>query len=604
MTPENEKESLLKQGISSPYLYDALAWVLAIPLAEAIRFEFIFADLNLLFTATLVPIAVILQWLLGTATHLYRKGNILGSFEELRTLTTTVILVGSVMLVPVVLVGPQLHFSRGALVIAVPIALIAMAGTRYLSRSGNEKKILRMQVAEPVIVFGAGPMAAHLVDQLLTDPESPLHPVAILDETGMNHYRYIRTVPVLGTLSDLAKVAKNHDAKILLVAVPHINSDLDKLVTKTAAAAGIEVRVFPTLQRTLVFTRTSTMTALRGVPIEELIQRNQVETKVADIAGYVRGGRVLVTGAGGSIGSELCLQLSKFNPEELIMLDRDETGLQHTQLKVRGNGLLDTPEVVLGDIRDQDAMMDLFERRRPDVVFHTAALKHLPMLEQYPQEAWKTNVLGTRNVLGAARHTGVGTFINISTDKAANPTSVLGLSKKYAEMLTAWYANETEGSYLSVRFGNVIGSRGSMLPTFISLLEERRPITVTHPDVTRYFMTIPEACQLVIQAGGIGRRAEVLILDMGDPIKIMDIVEKMVELSGLPAEIVYTGLRSGEKLHEDLVGQSEELERPFHPKIMHTLSLPLAPHELDLGSWKSVVNGRSLGFSQGLGAVG
>ncbi|XBH22164.1 nucleoside-diphosphate sugar epimerase/dehydratase [Jonesiaceae bacterium BS-20] len=560
--------------------------------------------MNFLITLILVPAAVVLQWVLGAVTHLYRAGNIRGSFEELRTLTVTVMLVGSAVLIPILVVGPRMGVSRGAVMISVPLALIAMAGVRYVTRAGMEKKILKMQVAEPVIIFGAGPMAVHLVDQLLTDPESPLHPVAILDETEFNHYRYIRTVPVLGTLQDLDQVAREHEAKVLLIAIPHIDRELHCQILKTASALGIEVRVFPTLQRALIHTRTAATSTLRGVPIEDLIQRRQVETQVANIAGYVRGQRVLVTGAGGSIGSELSLQLSKFNPSELIMLDRDETGLQHTQLKVRGNGLLDTDEVVLADIRDENAMMELLARRQPDVVFHTAALKHLPMLEQYPQEAWKTNVLGTRNVLEAARNAGVGTFINISTDKAANPTSVLGLSKKYAEMLTAWYANEFQGSYLSVRFGNVIGSRGSMLPTFISLIEERRPLTVTHPDVTRYFMTIPEACQLVIQAGGIGRKAEVLILDMGDPIKIMDIVDKMIDLSGQPVEIIFTGLRSGEKMHEDLVSFTEELARPFHPKIMHTRALPLAPADLDLGAWKSLVLGRALAVDSELEATG
>ena len=321
--------------------------------------------------------------------------------------------------------------------------------------------------------------------------------------------------------------------------------------------------------------------------IEDLIGRHPVDTNVELIAGYITGKRVLVTGAGGSIGSELCRQLSKFGPSELIMLDRDETGLQMAQLGTSGHGLLDTKDVVLADIREGATLEELFAERQPEVVFHAAALKHLPMLEQYPDEAWKTNVLGTLNVLQAARSVGVSTFVNISTDKAANPTSVLGHSKRVAEKLTAWMGEETGMRYLSVRFGNVIGSRGSMLPTFRALIEAGGPITVTHPEVTRYFMTIPEACQLVIQAGGIGRSGEILILDMGEPVSILDVAQRMIAMSGKNIEIVFTGLRHGEKLHEVLVGDREDLERPFHPKVSHTSADSISPERLDKAGWEA-----------------
>lgn len=246
--------------------------------------------------------------------------------------------------------------------------------------------------------------------------------------------------------------------------------------------------------------------------------------------------------------------------------------------------------MVLADIRDSEALTRIFEERRPEVVFHAAALKHLPMLEQYPDEAWKTNVLGTLNVLRAAQAVGVDTFVNVSTDKAANPTSVLGHSKRVAEKLTAWMAEQTGVRYLSVRFGNVIGSRGSMLPIFRALIEAGGPVTVTHPEVTRYFMTIPEACQLVIQAGGIGRPGEVLILDMGEPVRILDVARRMIAQSGKHIEIVFTGLRHGEKLHEELVGEGEGDERPFHPKIAHAHVDTLDPAHLDHQGWIARMN--------------
>lgn len=295
----------------------------------------------------------------------------------------------------------------------------------------------------------------------------------------------------------------------------------------------------------------------------------------------LRGRRVLVTGAGGSIGSELCRQIMRFEPAELIAVDRDETALQQAQLAISGHGLLDTREVVLADIRDADAIVEIFLERRPDVVFHAGALKHLPMLEQYPREAWKTNVLGTLNVLRASQLVDVDTFVNISTDKAANPTSVLGHSKRLAERLTAWFGATTGKGYVSVRFGNVLGSRGSMLPLFASLLEQGKPLTVTHPDATRYFMSIAEACQLVIQAGAFGRAGEVLILDMGEPVRILDVARQMIERSGRDVEIVFTGLRAGEKLHEELIGTGERAHRPVHPRVSHAIVPPLDPTTAD-----------------------
>jgi len=326
----------------------------------------------------------------------------------------------------------------------------------------------------------------------------------------------------------------------------------------------------------------SSTSDLRDVSVEDIVGRRPVDTDVESIADYVRGRRVLVTGAGGSIGSELCRQLSRFAPAELMMLDRDETALQSVQVTLSGHGLLDTRDVVLADIRDATALTTIFRARRPEVVFHAAALKHLPMLEQYPAEAWQTNVMGTLNVLEAAAAVDVETFVNISTDKAANPTSVLGRSKRLAERLTAGAAEKSGRRYLSVRFGNVLGSRGSMVPLFRDLIATGRPLTVTHPDATRFFMTIPEACHLVIQAGAIGGPGEALILDMGEPVKILDVAERMIALSGRDVDVVFTGLRPGEKLHEELNGVGEDDVRPVHPLISHATVPPLDASDLDV----------------------
>ncbi len=306
---------------------------------------------------------------------------------------------------------------------------------------------------------------------------------------------------------------------------------------------------------------------VRDIDIPDLLGRRQIDTDIASIAGYLTGQRVLVTGAGGSIGSELCRQISQWKPAELIMLDRDESALHGVQLSIEHRAMLDSPNVVLADIRDGDRIREIFAERRPQVVFHAAALKHLPMLEQYPAEAVKTNIWGTLTVLEAAQAVGVERFVNISTDKAANPISVLGYSKRIAEGLTAAVAAEAEGTFLSVRFGNVLGSRGSVLTAFAAQIASGGPVTVTHPDVTRYFMTVNEAVELVIQAAAMGSRGEALVLDMGKPVSIDEVARHLIELSGEDIAVEYTGLRDGEKMHEDLFSSGEPDRRPVHPLV-------------------------------------
>jgi FlaA1/EpsC-like NDP-sugar epimerase len=272
------------------------------------------------------------------------------------------------------------------------------------------------------------------------------------------------------------------------------------------------------------------------------------------------------------------------------MLDRDESALHAVELSIYGQGLLDSDRTVLVDIRDSAALHKVVEQCRPDVIFHAAALKHLPLLERFPTEALKSNVYGTLNVLDAAAAVGVSHFVNISTDKAANPASALGHSKRLAELLTSWYSREhSDARYLSVRFGNVLGSRGSVLHAFAAQIDAGGPVTVTDPEVTRYFMTIPEACQLVIQAGAIGRPGEALVLDMGAPVKILDVAKRMIAMSGQVVEVVITGLREGEKLHEDLFDTGETDTRPVHELISHVTVPPLDPSVIEDELWPRLV---------------
>jgi len=558
---------------------DGLAWVVAIVFAVSLRYDFSYATVQWSTVFGVALVAVVLHASVGWATGLYRRRFVPGSFSEIQAVVIGVVVTGVAVGVPVLILGTEIVIARSTVFIAVPVVIILMCALRYVARLYVESKARPGESAQRTLVFGAGRLANHLVRRMLTDPTSPYRPVGLIDDDPTRSSLRIEGVRVLGTRHDLVHAAQTSGADAIIIGIAKADATLLQEVTDLAGEAGLRVMVLPLLDE--ILEGKSRLGDVRDIAIEDIIGRHPVDTQVESIAGFLAGKRVLVTGAGGSIGSELCRQIAKFSPAELIMLDRDETGLQQSQLSVSGNGLLDTKEVVLADIRDLGALRAIFDDRRPEVVFHAAALKHLPMLEQYPDEAWKTNVLGTQNVLDASKAVGVGTFVNISTDKAANPTSVLGHSKRLAERLTAWAAEETGARYLSVRFGNVLGSRGSMLPVFTSLIEAGGPLTITHPDVTRFFMTIPEACHLVVQAGGIGSPGEVLILDMGEPVRILDIAERMIAMSGRDVGIVFTGLREGEKMHEELVGDGETDRRPVHPKISHTTVPPLHPSDLN-----------------------
>lgn len=564
--------------------FDMLAWVVAVLVAIGLRYEGTVTGVSWLTVLALCIALAVVQLVAGAAFWLYRGRYTYGSFEEVRALLYTVIAVAVICGVPLAIVGREVGLARSIVFGALPFAFVIMGAVRYIKRLYVERLGRPGDDAKPALIYGAGEMGASLVRRMLADKYSPFVPVGLIDDNAAVRARQLRGIRVLGTGDELEAIARRSGAETLIVAIARADAQFLRSVADKAAVAGLEVKVLPTLDEVLMGERSPA--EVRDLAIEDLIGRHPVDTDIASIAGYISNKRVLVTGAGGSIGSELCRQISRFGPRELIMLDRDETGLQTTQLSISGHGLLNTRDVVLADIRDPEALADIFEQRSPQVVFHAAALKHLPMLAQYPDEAWKTNVRGTLNVLQAAMDAGTEVFVNISTDKAANPSSVLGHSKRVGEKLTAWAAEASGMRYLSVRFGNVIGSRGSMLPTFQRLIEAGGPLTITHPDVTRFFMTIPEACQLVVQAGGIGEPGEVLILDMGEPVRILDIARRMIAASGKDIQIVFTGLREGEKLHEELIGLGESDSRPKHPKISHTRINPMSPDVLDYTGWE------------------
>jgi FlaA1/EpsC-like NDP-sugar epimerase len=585
---------------------DLASWVFAITLALLARWSFnVPWHRSASMFGVCIVVAMLAQAVIGRFTLLYRGRYRFGSFEEVSGVFVTAVTTS--LSVAVADGGVAQLTERHRIPITVPLvagalAVLLMMGTRYLWRDYLDRnRRRRASDGQPLIVLGAGDGGFQVVRSMLHDQFSPYLPVALLDDDPAKRNLRFFGLSVSGGRNKFGAAARATGATTLLIAIPSADAPLLRELTELAESEGLRVKVLPPVSE--LFDRV-TVGHIRDIDMVDLLGRRQIETDIDAIAHYVRGRRVLVTGAGGSIGSELCRQLYRFEPAELMMLDRDESGLHGVQLSIHGRARLDSPDLLLADIRDVEQVQRIFEERRPEVVFHAAALKHLGLLERHPGESVKTNVWGTLTVLRAAQSVGVSHFVNISTDKAANPISVLGYSKRITERLTAQIATETaHGRYLSVRFGNVLGSRGSVLTSFTAQVAAGGPLTVTDPDVTRYFMTIQEAVQLVIQAGAIGRSAETLVLDMGSPVRILDVAERLAAQATRPIDIVYTGLMYGEKLHEDLFAAGEIDIRAVHPLVSHVAGSPVGSIEaLGLDPWAShdhvVESLRSCAFSE------
>ncbi len=558
---------------------DSSAWIMAFYLATAFRLETWTVSTTFLLKSdkgtiplggvlVLGAFAATLHCLLAWRTRAHHGRSKFGSFEELFLLSSVMGSVG-IATSTVNAFLPEILLPRATPIAAALLALViagwARATWRYVVSEPRQGQA--DESGHRVLIVGAGDGARQLIDSMLRDREHTWKPVGMLDDDRrMRHFRH-RGVLVLGTIDDLADTANDLGVGTIVAAIPSASAELMIKINHLARSAGLEVKVLPGVDDLLSGVDLSDV---RDIEPEDFLGRHQVETDIDTIAGFLQGKRVLVTGAGGSIGSELCRQIRDFSPAELMMLDRDESTLHSLLLSITGRADLESSDVILANVRDAERMHEVFQSRRPQVVFHAAALKHVNILERHATEAVKTNVLGTLNVLEAAKSVGVERFVNVSTDKAADPESVLGHSKRIAEGLTTSAAEATtDGVYLSVRFGNVLGTSGSVLRTFAAQVSSGGPITVTHPEVTRYFMTVRESVQLVIQAAAIGRDGEALVLDMGDPVRILDVAQLFVENAKDPIELVFTGLKPGEKLHEARLGTGEVDRRPIHPLISH-----------------------------------
>jgi FlaA1/EpsC-like NDP-sugar epimerase len=437
-----------------------------------------------------------------------------------------------------------------------------------------------------LLIVGAGEAGYQSVLAIQRDPKSGYKPIAFVDDDLEKQNLVILGIPVVGKTAQIVDIISKYEIDEVLLAVPSASSIEVSVILERLSEIAIPIKAIP--RTNALFKDIVETIDIQDINLDEIMARETIEINDTQISELLRGKRILVTGAGGSIGSEIARQIWQYLPEQLTLIDRDESSLLQIQLSLEGSGNLMSNSLMLADIRDKDRMDQIFNDRRPQVVFHAAALKHLTLLERYPEEGWKTNVLGTLNLLQVARKYDVEAFINISTDKAVDPTCVLGYTKRIAECLTAGYASESVNSnkYVSVRFGNVLGSRGSVLDIFRTQLKNGDPLTVTHEEASRFVMSIPEAVRLVTQAAAVARNGEVLVLDMGTPIKIYDIAKYFASRRIPPLEINIVGLRPGEKLHEDLIGDGENGERPFHDKIIHIV-VPSLKESLFLSLWES-----------------
>lgn len=548
-------------------LIDATTLALAIPVATWIRVDFSFSSMERFVSGILAfsVAAFVLQILVGYTLGPYRTGHVRASFEEVVELAATVGAVSLALFVIGIVVHPG-TIPRGVPIIAGAGGVLLMFALRFFRRATRARSLAGRKAERRAIIYGAGEAGRRLLRNILYDAGSGITPVALLDDDRAKGRLRIEGYRVRGTRRDMAAVAKKYGADTLIIALPNAKSSNLRELSELAMDAGLDALSLPPL-RDIMGGRPTT-DDLRNLDVADLLGRHPVELDTSLIAHQISGRSVLVTGAGGSIGSELCRQIARFGPRRLYLLDRDESGLHATQLTLAGHGLLDGDETILADIRDLDTLREVFDATQPELVFHAAALKHLPLLETYPMEAWKTNVLGTLNMLTVAKERGVESFVNISTDKAADPSCVLGYSKRLAERLTAAFAEAADGQYVSVRFGNVLGSRGSVVHAFRAQIEQGGPVTVTHPDVKRYFMLIPEACQLVLEASSMGGSGEVMVLEMGEQVKIVDVAHTLIRLSGKrDIDVTFTGLRPGEKLEEDLFSGNEHRRKTDHPMI-------------------------------------
>jgi FlaA1/EpsC-like NDP-sugar epimerase len=558
------------------FLSDLLLLPLCAVIAFKARYEGLWsaeiAELVRTFVVTSVPLKLLALIGLGVYRRLWRYASVSDVEMLLRAGAAFAIIdvaLGAFLL-PVLGFTPH-RLSYAALLLTSCLSALAVTLPRLAVRViARRDRLSRHRASRRAIIVGGGAAGGMIVKELSENPQLGIVPVAVLDDDPNKHRLRLNNVPVAGPLSALQEVAAKVGATDVVIAMPSASGRTVRTVVREANEAGLATRTVPGLYE--ILSGDKNVSALRQVEIQDLLRREPIKTDIAQVASLVTGRTVMVTGAGGSIGSELCRQLARLGPERIVAVGRGENSI----FELLQEFARSFPDVridpIIADVRDHTRMHRVIGSNRPYSVFHAAAHKHVPLMEANVAEAVLNNVLGTQNVVSLSAKYEVEHFVLISTDKAVRPTSVMGATKRIAEHLVHHYAMERKSGYVAVRFGNVLGSRGSVVPTFIRQIAEGGPVTITHPDMMRYFMTIPEAVQLVLQAAALGNDGEVFVLDMGEPVRVYDLATDLIRLSGLEPdvdiEVRFTGTRPGEKLFEELFFQGADIAPTIHPKIL------------------------------------
>ena len=571
--------SALPAHIRNRYLFgsDLVLFASSTIIAFALRFEgFEWGEVQnhaaTLFLLLSLPVKLYVFWTVGMYRRLWRYAGMV----DLERLISAAVASGLICL----LIGALVLPGFGLTEMRVPLSVLFMDGLltaaaaslpRFAVRSiGRRGQRRRLEKAGRTLIAGAGAAGEMIVKELLGHPQLGLNPIGFVDDDRSKHGHRMCDLPVLGPLSSIKDIVLQHDIDEIVIAMPQAPGRVVREVVKAAVSAGAKARTVPGMFDILA--GRVTVGLLREVQIQDLLRREPIETDLDQVRSLATGETVLVTGAGGSIGSELCRQLARLEPAQLVLLGHGEHSIFDIELELSERYPNLTCVPIIADVRDRDRMRQVFQLYRPYSVFHAAAHKHVPLMEGNVAEAVTNNVTGTKNIADLGAEFGVEHLVLISTDKAVRPTSVMGATKRIAEQIVQEVAETKGRNFVAVRFGNVLGSRGSVIPTFLRQIQAGGPVTVTHPEMRRYFMTIPEAVQLVLQAGAIGKGGEVFVLDMGEPVKIVDLAADLIRLSGLEVdtdiEIRFTGTRPGEKLYEELFFNSENALRTGHPKVL------------------------------------
>lgn len=552
------------------FFLDLALWLLSIPLAALLRLEGLPAryweGLGLYLLLTL-PLKATFTYLFGLHLQAWRRAGV----RDLLRVAKAVGLETLIFTLFVQALQGYVAFPRSIPLISGILSFLLLGGSRLGVRLFLEARSYPKKSGRRVLVVGAGEAGSLIVQEMLRHPQTGMLPVGFLDDDPNKRKQTIKGVPVLGEISDLPKVIRSTEVEEVLIAMPSAPGSVVRRVVELSKASGIRYRILPAIHE--ILSERVSVSHIREVRLEDLLRREPVRLNLEEIANYLEGRVVMVTGAGGSIGGEIVRQVARFHPELVLLVGRGENSLFLLGQELEAN----LPELrfklVIADVRYKERSERIFRLFRPQVVFHAAAHKHVPIMEAWPEEAIFNNVGGTQNLVELALNYGVERLVNISTDKAVNPTSVMGASKRVAEMVVSWGAERARENqhFVSVRFGNVLGSRGSVVPIFLEQIRRGGPVTVTHPEMRRYFMTIPEAAQLVLQAGGLGGRGLVYVLDMGEPVRILDLAKDLIRLAGFEPyrdiDIVFTGVRPGEKLYEELLTAEEGVLASKHEKI-------------------------------------